>query len=170
MAETAGERGSVQPERPRFISLSALPPGNRLPSRNIRPRAAGLKVPKRLQDTTENGALSRTETRIRPVPIALPERPVPREAFPQEPKQLGFNCPSCYTILIIKDPESYDGRAAPCPYCAVNIVAPRIAKPTPFTLVTVPAPAPKELPEERQDHWRPFGKNKEVLDPAVVNV
>jgi hypothetical protein len=50
-------------------------------------------------------------------------------------KQIGFNCPSCLAILIIKQPENYDGQAAPCPNCGVVILPPRVAPPSPFTLL-----------------------------------
>ncbi|HWB03761.1 MAG TPA: hypothetical protein VG796_12110 [Verrucomicrobiales bacterium] len=143
-------------ERPRFISLSALPPEKRTPGRTENQRI--LKVPRSLQ---ESGSVPP------PPDQASPPALMPKEMMP-DLRQLGFNCPSCYTILIIKDPQNYDGRAAPCPYCGVNIVAPRVAPPTPFTLIAMPSEANSGLPPVvRPTHWRPFGKNKELVSVEV---
>jgi hypothetical protein len=75
---------------------------------------------------------------------------------PEFPR-LGFNCPSCFTVLFIKDPGAYDGRAAPCPYCRVAIMPPRVAPLSPFILVAEAAPAQRELPPvPRTSRWKPF--------------
>jgi hypothetical protein len=53
-----------------------------------------------------------------------------REAIESEEamvrRPLGFNCPACGVILIIREPDKYGGEAAPCPHCAVQILPPRI--------------------------------------------
>jgi hypothetical protein len=91
------------------------------------------------------------------------------EVVPRELKKMGFNCPSCYTVLIIKDPDAYDGRPAPCPYCAVRIIPPRIAPDSPFSLISTPPKNPlQELPAPRQEHWRPFGRNREVVAAEML--
>jgi len=41
-------------------------------------------------------------------------------------KPLGFNCPACRVILVIRDPDAYDGQAAPCPHCGVHVMPPRV--------------------------------------------
>jgi hypothetical protein len=111
----------------RFAPLSALPPDRRLPPR----REGGL------------GPMP---------PMAGPPQIAPRELPGLAPasvakqlsriKQIGFNCPSCLAILIIKQPEQYDGQAAPCPNCGVSILPPRIAPASPFVLLSSPNQAP----------------------------
>jgi hypothetical protein len=160
----------VRPREPeqavhRFVSLSSLPPDKRLPGRNEALRT-GLKVPRRLQETASEA----------PPPAAAEEQPpLPPQALqpvvevvPRELHKMGFNCPSCYTVLIIKDPGAYDGRPAPCPYCAVRIIPPRIAPDSPFTLLATPSEALSELPQARQNHWRPFGKNRAVVSAEML--
>jgi hypothetical protein len=41
-------------------------------------------------------------------------------------RPLGFNCPACGVSLVVREPEVYDGSAAPCPHCDVHILPPRI--------------------------------------------
>jgi hypothetical protein len=119
--------------RARFAPLSALPPERRLPAR-------------RSEQPTPS-----------PAPLSNPTAPTPRQLPGVAPvgksvartvKQIGFNCPSCLAILIIKQPENYDGQAAPCPSCGVVILPPRIAPASPFTLMAPPsaAPSPHALP------------------------
>ena len=111
---------------PRFAPLSALPPERRLPPRRGS-QPAGPTPP--------------------PPPQQIAPRELPGTAHPNPAKQLskikqiGFNCPSCLAILIIKQPENYDGQAAPCPNCSVVILPPRIAPASPFTLLGPPNPA-----------------------------
>ena len=100
----------------RFAPLSALPPDKRLPMRRT-------DAPAPPADQGQSP---------RPQPRSLPGNP---EVKPVPYKQIGFNCPSCLAILIIKQPENYDGQAAPCPSCGVVILPPRIAPPSPFTLL-----------------------------------
>ena len=110
--------------------------------------------------------------------------------MPEFPR-LGFNCPSCFSVLYIKDPDGYDGRAAPCPYCMVSILPPRVVPQSPFMLVSnprpvvqalPPVPAPVEYEEEvpaetappasRTSRWKPFRVHdfvpNETLSPETV--
>ncbi len=82
-------------------------------------------------------------------------------------KQLGFNCPSCFTILIIKDPASYDGRAAPCPYCSKVIIPPKVAPESPFTLITHGRPL--HLATQPVLPRRPVSAPVPALRPAAVD-
>ena len=119
------------PASVRFAPLSSLPPERRVPAR--RQTAAPQPVPASV------------------MPRQLPGLPDVKASKIQLP-QLGFNCPSCYAYLTIKDPEQYDGRAAPCPNCQVVILPPRIAPASPFSLTALP-PAqqtgPRALPAPR---------------------
>lgn len=154
------EPREIQPERPRFVSLSALPLDQRLPRRRDGTKP-GPVVPRRLAEVSTTNL---------PPPDPLPEPPVPHLASPvcptPEPKplgaarQLGFNCPSCFTVLVIKNPDTYDGRAACCPYCSVTILPPRIAQPSPFTLVATPQTGDGTLPPPRPSRWRRFGRHQ----------
>ncbi len=171
--------------RPRFVALSALPEGQRLPARRtgqataasmdaasgrgIQPRPARgeRQMPREVESISADPP--RQLPAVRPLPLPPPALPPAPAASPdglQAPaRQLGFNCPSCFTVLIIKDPQNYDGRAAPCPYCQVVIIPPRVAPPSPFTLVAAPAPAPRALPAPeaapaaRETRWKPFDKS-----------
>lgn len=118
----------------RFAPLSALPEGKGLPPRrdvdgSSAPAAAAGIMPRQLPGLPHSNP-QKQPLQFRP-PAALPAR---------QEKQLGFNCPSCMTILIIKQPESYDGQAAPCPHCGVVILPPRIAPSSPFTLLSQGTP------------------------------
>jgi hypothetical protein len=43
-----------------------------------------------------------------------------------------------------------------------------VAPPTPFTLIAMPSEANSGLPPvARPTHWRPFGKNKELVSVEV---
>jgi hypothetical protein len=54
-------------------------------------------------------------------------------------RPLAFNCPACGVLLVIREPEVYDGAAAPCPHCGVHILPPRIVYSTaPFDLHPLP--------------------------------
>jgi predicted RNA-binding Zn-ribbon protein involved in translation (DUF1610 family) len=66
-------------------------------------------------------------------------------------KKIGFNCPACLAVLIIKQPDNYDGSAAPCPNCGTHILPPRIANVSPFKLLqaTNPAVSPGRVPIRR---------------------
>jgi hypothetical protein len=103
-------------------------------------------------------------TSLTPVP-AEPVQPGRTLAVPQ----LGFNCPSCFAVLFIKNPEEYDGRAAPCPHCQEVILAPRVAPASPFVLIASGSAAdPGErttaipvLPRhDRAGRWKPFRRHE----------
>lgn len=122
----------------RFAALSTLPAGRRLPpKRDV--------IPARHQ---------REATPVNPVPkaeLALPPSPVvPPVAAPvmlpsATDRQLGFNCPACFAVLIIKDPVTYDGRPAPCPTCGMRILPPQCVPDSPFSIVH--RPVVPETPE-----------------------
>ncbi len=124
-----------EPSCGRFAPLSALPADKRLPPRRGVVQTAIPASPPVPQQPTH-----------------IAPREVPGQAHPNPAKQLskvkqiGFNCPSCLAILIIKQPENYDGQAAPCPNCSVVILPPRIAPASPFTLLGGPAPAAAPFP------------------------
>lgn len=162
----AGEEDSP----PRFVSLSALPPEKRMPPRTDGPRK-GLFVPRRL-DQLSGVVAARRILPTEPVPAAesataqaIPltlESPVahpgPQPVHPPVPlpefPRLGFNCPACFTILYIKDPAGYDGRPAPCPYCRVAILPPRLVPPSPFILI---ADGDTQLPPvPKTSRFKPF--------------
>jgi hypothetical protein len=125
----------------RFAPLSSLPPDKRLPSKRVMPT-----------EQSAQPAPAPTPVPAGPgiAPRQLPGVPDARALHkPVAIKNIGFNCPSCLAILTIKQPEQYDGQAAPCPNCGVVILPPRIAPPSPFTLLSAgqgqatgfPAPA-----------------------------
>ncbi len=167
-AKTPSESYDAQDDRQRFVTLSALPPEKRLLPRSDGTRP-GLMVPRRLAQM-EDAPRSAPEPRSNPPSCAIsppPEESVPVPAVSVNFRQLGFNCPSCYTVLVIKDPESYDGRAAPCPYCHVAIMPPRIAPPSPFTLLEPPVKSGEAiLPIHRQSRWKTFD-NRRTETPSV---
>lgn len=85
---------------------------------------AGSEVPEGYRTLRQSGGVApvrRAEPRS--LPGVRPEEGSTL-AVPQRP--LGFNCPSCGVVLVIREPDKYDGEAAPCPHCAVNILPPRI--------------------------------------------
>jgi predicted RNA-binding Zn-ribbon protein involved in translation (DUF1610 family) len=45
-------------------------------------------------------------------------------------RPLGFNCPACGVVLVVRKPDDYDGGPAPCPRCGVQILPPRIVHST----------------------------------------
>lgn len=142
-------------ERPRFVSLSALPPEKRLPPRREGTRP-GLMVPRRLVEVSISNL---HPPEVSPVPPSPPQGSLTALPPPLVPvPQLGFNCPSCFTVLIIKDPGAYDGRPAPCPYCRVSILPPRVAQPSPFTLIATPPESPNVLSPPRPSRWKKFGR------------
>jgi hypothetical protein len=94
--------------------------------------------------------LQETGERVGLRPRALPGLPALRSAKPMpvahQERRIGFNCPACLAILVIKQPESYDGTAAPCPNCQSIILPPRVVPSSPFTLASQPkSPALDEL-------------------------
>lgn len=157
------EATEVDEGPPRFVSLSALPPEKRLLPRRDGTRP-GLFVPRRLEAVAGAVALRPEE----PAPLPADHSSMQLSASPQ----LGFNCPSCYTVLYIKDPQQYDGRAAPCPHCSVTILPPRVAPPSPFLLIAPPPAVPSAPPlPTRAGRWKPFRRDEfwtEQLQPAQV--
>ena len=112
------------PDARRFAALSTLPEGRRLPPRRDVPLAKHLRQ--------EQAALEQT---ISDPPEALPPVSVPMPLPLAESRQLGFNCPACFAVLIIKDPATYDGRPAPCPTCGIRIQPPQCVPESPFSIV-----------------------------------
>jgi hypothetical protein len=168
LAATDQTRGA-EPGR-RFATLSSLPPEQRFPIRRdvatpsgeTVAQPHGLIVPRRL-------AMEQRQ-QMPSVNVSLPEvRESAAMARTTEGRQLGFNCPSCFTVLIIKDPQNYDGRPAPCPFCAVTIIPPRVAPATPFTLIAAPQGTPDLPAPARQSRWRPFGKRIAETQRVVPN-
>lgn len=178
-ASGEAQEGEKPAERPRFVALSALPPDKRLPPRRTgtvqspspaqSPSNAGtpsapvmagstLPAPSRAENSRETAPSLPLSAPVRPLPVppeALtgPRASVPVPATPASLRQIGFNCPSCFTVLVIKDPSSYDGRAAPCPYCAVTILPPRVAPPSPFTVLQAVALPPQEQAPAGRLRW-----------------
>jgi len=117
----------------RFVSLSSLPEGQRLPpKRDLSPVRQSRMAPP-VPDGGKFPLLSSPDAippTASPVPSVLPA-PVQR--------QLGFNCPACFAVLVIKDPVSYDGCPAPCPTCGSRILPPRCVPESPFSIVPRPA-------------------------------
>jgi hypothetical protein len=120
------------PGHARFAPLSALPPDRRLP-----PRRGVSQIP--------SPPLPQQPTHIAPREVPGQGHSNPSKQL-SKVKQIGFNCPSCLAILIIKQPENYDGQAAPCPNCSVVILPPRIAPASPFTLLGSPTPVAAPFP------------------------
>lgn len=125
----------------RFAALSTLPAGQRLPAKRTLPLAKHLREDQaaRAAATDHPPPLPSPETGLVPSYPAAPQYPAtppPSMVLPQVlDRQLGFNCPSCFTVLIIRDPAHYDGSPAPCPTCHVRIIPPRCLPDSPFTLV-----------------------------------
>jgi hypothetical protein len=146
---------------PRFVSLSALPPEKRMPPRHdgVRP---GMFVPRRLEPLS--GAATTPSLKA----LALkPPSPTPTALEPAGFPRLGFNCPSCFTVLFIKNPAEYDGRAAPCPYCRAAILPPRMAPASPFILIA-DGSAPEALPAPRLSRWKPFKQKNYSRDSQAM--
>lgn len=108
----------------RFAALSTLPEALRLPPKRDTPLA------RHQRPATIPSPRPASEIAARPVP-SPPSRQLPASSA----QQLGFNCPSCFTVLIIKDPATYDGRAAPCPTCGIRILPPQRVPDSPFSIV-----------------------------------
>jgi|GEM_PF-6489457 len=143
----------------RFVSLSALPPEKRVPPRRDGTRP-GLMVPRRLAQMSG------------PPPLEPPRQgsvSQPQDLLHE--RRLGFNCPSCFVVLVIKDPDQYDGRAAPCPSCGIAILPPRLAVQSPFTLISPPLPpATPLLGSIRTRQPKTFGRHRAVHDPLESEV
>ena len=125
------------PDARRFAALSTLPEGRRLPPRRDVPLAKHLREEQAALEQT----ISNPAEILPPVPIPLP---------PAESRQLGFNCPACFAVLIIKDPTTYDGRPAPCPTCGIRIQPPQCVPESPFSIVH--RTGPLTLPQRHRLH------------------
>jgi len=130
---------SNRDDPPRFVSLSELPPDKRMPPR--RDHRPGLFEPRRFEEMA-GGVVAPPAPSLPAVSSPQPMPPAP--PMPSGP-QLRFNCPSCFTVLLINEPQQYDGHAAPCPHCGVTILPPRVALADPLPLVS-PADAPADAP------------------------
>ena len=121
---TASDRQMSPMEGRRFAALSTLPESHRLPpKRNMLP--ARHQRPVVLPPVEPPSEIA-----------ARPSPPPPSLQLPvSSAQQLGFTCPSCFTVLIIKDPATYDGRAAPCPTCGIRILPPQRVPDSPFSIV-----------------------------------
>lgn len=113
----------------RFAALSTLPAGQRLPAKRAQPLAKHLREDLAAKAAAE--ALPQPESGLAPRYPTPPSVVLPQSVE----RQLGFNCPSCFAVLIIRDPANYDGSPAPCPTCGVRIIPPRCLPDSPFTLV-----------------------------------
>jgi DNA-directed RNA polymerase subunit RPC12/RpoP len=123
MAAASGRQMAPMEGR-RFAALSSLPEALRLPPKRDTPPARHQRpaAPPSPQPGSE-------------IP-AQPVLPPPSRQLPaSSAQQLGFNCPSCFTVLIIKEPATYDGRAAPCPTCGIRILPPQRVPDSPFSIV-----------------------------------
>ena len=133
----------------RFVALSRIseekqPEPLRRPVEPRLPALPGKKEfsPSQLRPVTPRPATDRAgEEMLEPQtdsPVtSLPALPAPLNP-PAPLPQMAFNCPACFTVLVITNPSSYDGAPAPCPYCRTTIAPPRIAQASPFTLLTPP--------------------------------
>lgn len=113
--ELPGDGLARLPDGRRFAALSTLPESRRMPPRR--------DVPLAKHQRTGTVALTGSPA---PVPALLP---------PASSRQMGFNCPGCFTVLIIRDPVTYDGCPAPCPTCGMRIQPPRQMPDSPFSIV-----------------------------------
>ena len=147
----------------RFVALSALPPENRRPVGK-----GGGRPGSRKQRRAETVGAQPVESEVSDDSGEAMAPPAVRSLPLSTYRQLGFNCPSCYTVLVIKDPENYDGRAAPCPYCAVNIMPPRIAPSSPFTLVSSPVHTPAALPGRSRSREEAMDDGSASRHPTAV--
>ncbi len=132
-----------------------------------------LPAPRRSEHSREIAPSLTSSAPVRPLPVppvATPavRAPVPVPAIPAALQQIGFNCPSCFTVLVIKDPSSYDGRAAPCPYCAVTILPPRVAPPSPFKVLQAVALPEQEPAPAGRLQWTNFENLSRDVQEAEV--
>ncbi len=109
------------------------------------PAATQSETPPWLQNVRTTAEQSGDWETVPPPPMAAPRRIQPRLIGPrQQPpttalvpekrmwanpdRPLGFNCPACSVVLVIREPDKYDGRPAPCPHCKVTISPPQIVQ------------------------------------------
>ena len=128
------QRGTALPDGRRFAALSTLPEGLRLPPRRNVPLAKHLRQEAELPALPESPPA--TDSVPGSVPMLLPAA---------ETRQLGFNCPACFAVLIIKDPATYHGSPAPCPTCGTRIQPPQCVPESPFSIVHRTAPVPMPM-------------------------
>lgn len=157
MAGPIASRSTAPASGRRFAALSTLPEGLRLPPKrdalparhqreaapvpleeslepNLPPAVSARPIPR----TPRQGPPADIRTLVAPAapaPAAPPPTTDTALLPPPSERQLGFNCPACFSVLIIRDPASYDGRPAPCPTCGSRIVPPRIIPDSPFRVV-----------------------------------
>lgn len=63
-------------------------------------------------------------------PASASSMPAPAAApRPPQAQPLAFTCPACGISLAVQEPDKYDGSPAPCPYCAVMVLPPRVYDP-----------------------------------------
>ena len=133
----------------RFVALSALAPDERLPA------AASAVLPRRVE-ARRQATSPKVVSRVLPAPSQeAPGAPRVRAAG-LAGHTLGFNCPSCFAVLVIREPEQYDGRPAPCPHCGVVIMAPRVAPPQPFHVEVAGREETAIRSALRASRWKPL--------------
>jgi hypothetical protein len=149
----------------RFRPLSSLPEGKRYPGRVGEPDEAAVE---------NAGQGSRTGFVVTPRSIQPASQQKPQKiAAPVDPnRKIGFNCPSCLVILVIKQPDSYDWAAAPCPNCQAVIMPPRVVPPSPFSVARQPVGAPQQpvSPTKRAAKMLPSGTPSGVQTTRGVTV
>lgn len=158
-AAAAAAAAAVAATVPEVTVASPVYPGlSEAASRQTLPEAAPLPI---LPRAVVSVALSHPQAQAGPPAHALQMQVQPAWPQPQlqpppaamlpavSARQLGFNCPACFTVLIIKDPTTYDGRPAPCPTCGIRILPPQRVPESPFQIVHR-APQAQVLPMENQ--------------------
>jgi hypothetical protein len=137
--------GGTLPGGRRFAVLSTLPKHLRLPPKK------DLQPSRHQQKPTKAAGTANATPKARQAAAVLPPvTPLPSPVLLPDPaaRQLGFNCPSCFAVLIIKDPSTYDGRPAPCPTCGIRILPPQCFPDSPFSIVyRSGAPVPPPYPQ-----------------------
>ncbi len=103
-------------------------------------------------------------------PRALPGQAPAKQADSQldnKDRKIGFNCPACLAILVIKKPDHYDWNAAPCPNCQTVILPPRIVPTSPFSVVQCLPPGPTPAsPKPTTLSVKP--RSQEVMEAQVI--
>lgn len=160
-AESTSEPAAAAPVAAprRFVALSRVPEENqpeplrrpiepRLPTlpgrKEFTPSPVRQSGPPPIPESAQTEVPPQSSAGAGVIPLpANPSRPEPAPVpmIPPGPlPQMAFNCPACFTVLVITNPASYDGAPAPCPYCRTKIAPPRIAQASPFTLLNPPPP------------------------------
>ena len=131
------------------MALSALAPEERLPA------AGSAVLPRRVEARRQPGGV-KVVSRVLPAPSQEAPGGARVRAGSAASHSLGFNCPSCFTVLVIREPELYDGRPAPCPHCGVVIMAPRVAPPQPFRVEVAGREETAIRSALRSSRWKPL--------------